>query len=172
MDDDDNLEVSYMYKLECHDCGQTKLGPIIHKFRNNIKKKMSTDYKAKFTNVFNAEKKALLEKHKGSEILERIIYEIKDKRTYRVSAQRARAKCFPSLPKSHKDIDLEKIGLKHLELGRSSDFYDVEEENKDIILLGTPATAEAWARSEFKSGDGTFKICPKEFYQVNFELRL
>ena len=33
-------------------------------------------------------------------------------------------------------------------------------------MLGTPLTAEAWARSEFKSGDGTFKICPKLFYQV------
>ena len=109
-----------------------------------------------------------MDTYKDSQILELIIHELKDKDTYRASAQRARAKCFPKLPKSHKDIDLDKIGLKHLELGRSSDFANPEVENKDIILLGTPTTAEAWARSEFKSGDGTFKICPKEFYQVIF----
>ena len=88
MDDDGNLEVSYIYKMESHDCGQTKLGPIIQKFRNNIKKKMSIDYNAKFNSVFNAEKKALLEKYKGSELLERIIYELKDKRTFNLQSHR------------------------------------------------------------------------------------
>jgi hypothetical protein len=38
--------------------------------------------------------------------------------------------------------------------------------DREIIILGTSLSAKAWAQSEFKSGDGTFKICPKQFYQV------
>ena len=34
------------------------------------------------------------------------------------------------------------------------------------LTLGTFATASAWARPQFKSGDGTFKITVKSFYQV------
>ena len=108
----------------------------------------------------------MLNEHRESpELLERIIYEIKDKRTYRVCAQRARAKSFPKNPTLAEEMDLSLIGLKRFELGRSSHF-DPEVKDKEIILLGTPLTAKAWAQSEFKSGDGTFKICPKQFYQV------
>ena len=52
------------------------------------------------------------------------------------------------------------------ELGRSSHF-DPNVQGKEIILLDTPLTVKAWAQAEFKSGDGTFKICPKQFYQVD-----
>ena len=54
-------------------------------------------------------------------------------------------------------MELELIGLKRFQLGSSSHF-DPEVTGKEIILLGTPLTAKAWAQSEFKSGDGTFKI--------------
>ena len=54
------------------------------------------------------------------------------------------------------------VGLKHLVLGRRS---HPEAKNRDVIALGTPATASAWARSQFKSGDGTFKMTVKSFYQ-------
>ena len=30
---EDALEISFMYKLETHSCGQSKLGPIIQKFK-------------------------------------------------------------------------------------------------------------------------------------------
>ena len=57
------------------------------------------------------------------------------------------------------------VGLKDLVLGRQSS-PDVK--NKDVIVLGTPTTVSAWARAEFKSGDGTFKITVKTFYQVHY----
>ena len=127
---------------------------------------MSENYKNKFHTVFAEEKKNLLNSYKDEpDLLERIIYEIKDKRTYRVCAQRARAKSFPKIPTCPDEMDLDLIGLKRFEIGRSSHF-DPEVKGKEIILLGTPLTAKAWAMSEFKSGDGTFKICPKQFYQV------
>jgi hypothetical protein len=66
----------------------------------------------------------------------------------------------PKKSKSHEDIDLASMNLEHLQLSRTS-HSDPEVKNKDIFLLGTPVTAEAWAKAEFKSGDGTFKMTPK-----------
>ena len=168
-DDEDeggNVELVFMYRVDSHDCGQTKLGPILQKFRNSLKMKMGENFKNKFHNVFAEEKKALLNRYKDDpDLLERIIYELKEKRSYRVCAQRARARKFPKNPKSGDEMDLNLIGLKRFELGRSSHF-DPNVKGKEIILLGTPLTVKAWAQAEFKSGDGTFKICPKQFYQV------
>ena len=56
-----------------------------------------------------------------------------------------------------------KVGLGHLVLGRKS--HPVEK-NKDIIALGTYSTMSAWSRAQFKSGDGTFRMTVKSFYQV------
>ena len=85
-----------MYKADRHDCGQTKMGPILQKFRNKLKTRMKENYKNKFHTIFAEEKKRMLNEHRDSpELLERIIYEIKNKRTYRTCAQRSRAKCFP-----------------------------------------------------------------------------
>ena len=53
--------------------------------------------------------------------------------------------------------------MKDLVLGRQSS-PDVK--NKDVIVLGTPTTVSA--RAQFKSGDGTFKITVKTFYQVHY----
>ena len=169
-DDDNNHEIVFMYKLDKHDCGQTKIGPIMQKFRNRLKSKVCENFKNKFHNVFAEEKKILLNKYKDSpDLLERIVYELKDKRSYRVCAQSARSKKFPKNPTCAGEMNLELIGLKRFELGMSSHF-DPEIKGKEIILLGTPLTAKAWAQAEFKSGDGTFKICPKQFYQVTFLL--
>ena len=131
---------------------------------------MKANHKAKFHKIFNEEKKLLINKYIDTPgILEQIVYELKDKRSYRLAAQRARQKCFPRNPLSHEDMDLKKIGLEKYELGRCSHF-NPEIKNKDIILLGTPLTAEAFAKAEFKSGDGTFKICPRQFYQVRYSI--
>ena len=146
-DDNPELELVFMYKLETHDCGQTKLGPIMQKFRNQIKSKVSKNFKNKFHNVFAEEKKLLLNQYKNSpDLLERIIYELKDKRSYRVAAQRARAKKFPRNPTCASEMNLDLIGLKRFQLGSSSHF-DPEVTGKEIILLGTPLTAKAWAQS-------------------------
>ena len=160
IDDENELQLNMMYKLDTHDCGQTKLGPIMQKFRTTLKSRMCENFKTKFHQIFAVEKKKLLDQYKDNpDLLERIIYELKDKRCYRVCAQRARAKVFPKNPTCAAEMDLDLIGLKKIELGRSSHF-DPEIKDKEIIILGTPLTAKAWAQSEFKSKDGTFKICP------------
>ena len=103
-------------------------------------------------------------------MLEQILYELKDKRNFRVLVERAKNRCFPKIPNSHDEINLNDINLKHIELARTK-HPDPEVKNNDIILLGTPTTAEAWAKAEFMSGDGTFKITPKLFYQVNYQMK-
>ena len=132
-------------------------------FRNQIKSKVSKNFKNKFHNVFAEEKKLLLNQYKNSpDLLERIIYELKDKGSYRVAAQRARAKKFPRNPTCASEMNLDLIGLKRFQLGSSSHF-DPEVTGKEIILLGTPLTAKAWAQSEFKSGDGTLRFVLSSF---------
>ena len=162
----DRLELAFMYKLETHDCGQSKTGPIIHKFKNSLKDGMKSDYKAKFSKVFEKERNDLIKAFRDKpDLLERINYELKDKRSYRLLAERAKNKCFPKIPKSHEEIDLSSMKLEQFLLWRTS-HPDKDVKNKDIFLLGTAVTAEAWAMAEFKSGDGTFKITPRLFHQV------
>ena len=67
-----------MYRVDSHDCGQTKLGSIMQKFRNSLKTKMGENFKNRFHNVFADEKKALLNRYKDeTDLLERIVYELK-----------------------------------------------------------------------------------------------
>ena len=80
-------------------------------------------------------------------------------------SNRARERNYPRNPRDHHEIDFSLIGMENLQLGRCA-HADPEVKNKDVFLFGTPLTAEAFAKAEFKSGDGTFKICPKLFYQV------
>ena len=63
----------------------------------------------------------------------------------------------------HNNLNFCQVGLKDLVLGRQS---SPDMKNKDVIALGTFTTVSAWSRSQFKSGDGTFKITVKTFYQV------
>ena len=95
----------------------------MQKFRNSLKTKMEENFKNRFHNMFADEKKALLNRYKDEpDLLERIVYELKEKRNYRVCAQRARARKFPKSPKCGDEMDLNLIGLKRFERGRSSHF--------------------------------------------------
>ena len=119
------------------ECGQTKLGPIMHIFRSTLKNHMKADYKTKFQKIFNEEKKLLISKYSDNPgILEQIVDELKDKRSYRVTEKIAKQKCFSKNPVSHADMDLKKIGLEKYELGRCASFQTGVKDN-DIILLGT-----------------------------------
>ena len=165
-EDDDNPKLSYAYKFETHECNQTKAGPIMQKFRTKIKKRMQSEYKNKFRKIFEEERKAMLKDYKdNTDLLETIHYNLKDRRSFRNMANRARERHFPRNPRSHQEIDFSLIGMEHLRLGHCA-HPDPEVKDKDVFLFGTPLTAEAFSKAEFKSGDGTFKICPKLFYQV------
>lgn len=52
-DDTDNVALSYAYKFETHSCDQTKVGPILQKFRTKIKNRMQSEYKNKFLKIFD-----------------------------------------------------------------------------------------------------------------------
>ena len=76
---DENQEVpelSFSYKLNTHSCGQSKVGPIMQKFRNRIKKRMGNEYKTKFRVIFDSEKKSLLREYEDNpDLLETILYQ-------------------------------------------------------------------------------------------------
>ena len=44
-DDNDTPVLTFSYKLDVHTCNQTKVGPIMQKFRTKIKKRMQLEYK-------------------------------------------------------------------------------------------------------------------------------
>jgi hypothetical protein len=68
-----------MYKIDCHDSGQTKLWAIRHKFRNTLKQRTKDDYKIRFHNVFNEEQKALINRyHNNPYLLDQIVFELED----------------------------------------------------------------------------------------------
>ena len=118
-DEDEEVPVlSFSYKLNTHACGQSKVGPIMQKFRNRIKKRMGNEYKTKFRVIFDSEKKSLLRDYKDNpDLLENIIYQLKARKSFRVMANRARARVIPANPKSHEDINLSLVNLGHLLLG-------------------------------------------------------
>merc|ERR1719319_199063 len=99
----------------------------------------------KFSKIWSEERSKLMESVKeSSEMTRTVLMELKDSRSYRVAAQRSRAKAMPKIPKDHDDMDPEKVGLGHLVLGRRK---HPEEKNKDVILFGTLLSATAWAMS-------------------------
>ena len=145
-DDLENPTLSYSYKFDIHECNQNKVDPIIQKFKTKTKKRMQTEYKNKFRKIFEEEKKNLLKEYKeNNDLLETILYKLKDRRSYRNMANRARERNFPRNPRNHEEIDLSLIGLGHLLLGRCA-HQDPEVKDKEVFLFGTPLTAEAFAK--------------------------
>ena len=47
----------YMYDLDTHTCTQDKVEVYKHKFRTRVKNTMHTDFRAKYKNVYEDEKK-------------------------------------------------------------------------------------------------------------------
>ena len=78
--------------------------------RLRLKKRMEEDLRLKFCKIWSEERETLLDSVKDSpEMTTQILMELKDARSYRVAAQRARAKTMPKIPKEHDDMDPEKV---------------------------------------------------------------
>ena len=108
--EEDLVEVTMMTNEDEHTCAQDKVGPILHKFRLRLKKRMQEDLRLKFCKIWSEERERLLDSVKDSpEMTTQILMELKDARSYRVAAQRARAKTMPKIPKEHDDMDQEKV---------------------------------------------------------------
>ena len=87
------------------------------------------------------------------------------------SLRPAAEKCrlIPKAPTTHDHINFDDLVYKKLKVRDFILKWDRQPGmNKDIILMGTHRTVQQFTLSKYKSGDGTFKICPKNFYQVDF----
>ena len=84
----------------------------------------------------------------------------------RDAVYRERLKHRPKLPKNREDVFeiLEKYKQDSNE--PASETILVNDPDTKIIMLGTSDTIAFLATSEHIYGDGTFKVCPKFFYQV------
>ena len=61
--------------------------------------------------IWDEERKILMDglKSESQLLLNQVLLELKDSRSFRVSAQRARAKEIPKIPKTHEEMDPEKV---------------------------------------------------------------
>ena len=78
----------------------------MQKFRTKIKNRMKAEYKNKFRKIFEEERRALIKEYKDNhDLMEIIQYSLKDRRSFRNMANRARERSFPRNPRNHTEID-------------------------------------------------------------------
>ena len=84
---------------EGHRCSKDKTGVMLHRFKLKLKERMQSNLDEKWSKVRSSERTKLLESVKDEpEITRQLLLEMKDSRSYRISAQRARGKMTPPIP--------------------------------------------------------------------------
>ena len=61
LEENGTMVILWMYKESVHHCFQDPNQIVVHKFKTEIKEIMKTDFKVKYNNVYNTEKKRFLE---------------------------------------------------------------------------------------------------------------
>ena len=108
---ENGLQIVTMTKKLLHNCSKDKVKPILHKFRLKLAKRMRADLDTPWRKIWDEERKILMDRLKSESqlLLNQVLLELKDSRSFRVSAQRARAKETPTIPKTHEEMDPEKV---------------------------------------------------------------
>ena len=151
----------YMYDLDTHTCTQDKVEVYKHKFRTGVKNTMHTDFRAKYKNFYDDEKKKILDEVEDENLKERLRISLPSYMNLRSASYKAR--CVPTAPKELSEIDLSILENENLAI---SDYLLNSSPEDGIYIYGLLALLKEFSNSTFKSCDGTFKICPKLFYQV------
>ena len=95
-----------MTDLEGHRCSKDKTGVILHRFKLKLKERMQSN----LDENWSSERTRLLDSVKDQpELTTQLLLEMKDSRSFRVNAQRARGKMTPPIPKDHQMMDPEKV---------------------------------------------------------------
>ena len=96
-----------------HVCSQEKVGVIMHKFKLRLRERMTSNLDEGFAKIWSEERSKLLESLKDQpELTNQVLLEMKDSRSFRVAAQRARGKQTPPIPRDHQAMDPEKVQHK------------------------------------------------------------
>ena len=110
LEGENELKVVSMTNAELHTCAKDKVRPIVHKFRLKLANRMRKDVDVVWRKVWEEERTLLLDGLKEQpELTSQLLMELKDSRSFRDFAQRARARDVPKIPHDHKDMDPEKV---------------------------------------------------------------
>ena len=108
---ENELRIVSMTKAIVHNCSKDKVKPIIHKFKLKLNKRMREEVDLAWRQIWDEERKKLIDglKKESPLLLNQVLLELKDAKSFRVSAQKARAKEMPKIPKDHDEMDQEKV---------------------------------------------------------------
>ena len=83
------------------------------KFKLRLRERMTSNLDEGFAKIWSEERSKLLESLKDQpELTNQVLLEMKDSRSFRVAAQRARGKQTPPIPRDHQAMDPEKVQHK------------------------------------------------------------
>ena len=107
---ENGMKIESMTKKVLHSCSKDKVRPILHKFKLKLSIRMRADLDITWRKIWDEERQILKDGLKDSPLLlDQVLLELKDSRSFRVAAQRARAKETPKIPKNHDEMDPEKV---------------------------------------------------------------
>ena len=76
---------------EGHRCSKDKAGVILHKFKLKLKERMQANLDENWSKIWSSERTRLLDSVKDQpELTTQLLLEMKDSRSFRVNAQRAK----------------------------------------------------------------------------------
>ena len=72
----EEIEILLMYKPALHKCAQNPCEIYVHKFKNEVKKMMMNDFRAKYATAYNATKKTFLDRIPNEAFRELVSFEL------------------------------------------------------------------------------------------------
>ena len=97
---ENELRIVSMTKAIVHICSKDKVKPIIHKFKLKLNQRMRKEVDLAWRKIWDEERKKLIDglKKESPLLLNQVLLELKDAKSFRVSAQKARAREMPKIP--------------------------------------------------------------------------
>ena len=88
-----------MTKATAHNCSKDKVKPILHKFKLKLNKRMREEVDLTWRKIWDEERKKLIDglKNESPLLLTQVLLEMKDAKSFRVSAQKAVGENLPPL---------------------------------------------------------------------------
>ena len=153
-------EIVWMMDPDTHTCGQdiveSNVDVIVTKFKANILREIKENVKARYNQIYEVKKKALLRAVEDEDLKERVRYSLPAAVSLRASAHRARQRGVPPGLCSLAESDLSLL---------SSSYLVGENRELKVWVFGSKELAREFCDSNYKSSDGTFKIAPRLSYQ-------
>ena len=103
------------------------------------------------------------------DLKERVRMILPTQEEFRSAAYRAKKKGIPVAPRRLEDLD---FSLLNTDSRNMENYILSHDPESKIVLFGTEKTVQTFIAAKFKTMDGTFKIAPKNYFQVLIFLAL